>query len=144
MKEDTADGKLRSLFSDVSNPTDDHASEPDLQDDTLTGGTRHPQQRKDRAKQQPQRPREWWGTLPKPAVSAASVPPSTTTMQAARRRSPMRKGALFEFDVPEHLPNSPMCPANPKNISGGKGVCVVNFYAPDLGSLAIFVTFSKR
>ncbi|KAK4165877.1 hypothetical protein QBC43DRAFT_298934 [Cladorrhinum sp. PSN259] len=35
------------------------------------------------------------------------------------------KAALFEFDVPEHLPTSPMCPANPKNVnSGGKGVCV--------------------
>ncbi|KAI1409594.1 hypothetical protein F5Y13DRAFT_203266 [Hypoxylon sp. FL1857] len=30
----------------------------------------------------------------------------------------------FEFDMPEHLPNSPMCPANKRHKSGGTGVCV--------------------
>lgn len=30
----------------------------------------------------------------------------------------------FEFDLPEHLPNSPMCPANKKYKSGGTGICV--------------------
>lgn len=30
----------------------------------------------------------------------------------------------FELNVPEHLPNSPLCPKNPKHRSGGKGVCV--------------------
>ncbi|KAI0841001.1 hypothetical protein F5Y06DRAFT_235181 [Hypoxylon sp. FL0890] len=30
----------------------------------------------------------------------------------------------FEFDMPEHLPNSPMCPTNKKHKSGGTGVCV--------------------
>lgn len=30
----------------------------------------------------------------------------------------------FEFDLPEHLPTSPMCPANKKHKSGGTGVCV--------------------
>ncbi|KAM7189709.1 hypothetical protein V8F20_010049 [Naviculisporaceae sp. PSN 640] len=34
------------------------------------------------------------------------------------------KAALFAFDIPEHLPSSPICPAHPKNKSGGKGVCV--------------------
>ena len=32
--------------------------------------------------------------------------------------------ARIELDVPEHLPNSPLCPRNPKHKSGGKGVCV--------------------
>ena len=31
---------------------------------------------------------------------------------------------LFELNVPEHLPNSPLCPRNLKHRSGGKGVCV--------------------
>lgn len=35
----------------------------------------------------------------------------------------MRKND-FEFDMPEHLPNSPMCPANVNHKSGGTGVCV--------------------
>ena len=30
----------------------------------------------------------------------------------------------FELNVPEHLPNSPLCPKNPKHPSGGKGVCL--------------------
>ncbi|KAK4986107.1 hypothetical protein LTR66_007962 [Elasticomyces elasticus] len=29
----------------------------------------------------------------------------------------------FELDVPEHLPNSPLCPLNPKHKSGGKAIC---------------------
>ena len=34
---------------------------------------------------------------------------------------------IFSLTVPEHLPNSPLCPANPKHVSGGTGVCVVSF-----------------
>ncbi|KAI1133178.1 hypothetical protein F5Y10DRAFT_289910 [Nemania abortiva] len=30
----------------------------------------------------------------------------------------------FKFDMPEHLPSSPMCPANKRHKSGGTGVCV--------------------
>ncbi|KAI9678341.1 MAG: accessory factor associated with RNA polymerase II [Caeruleum heppii] len=30
----------------------------------------------------------------------------------------------FELDVPEHLPNSPLCPANVAHPSRGKGICV--------------------
>ncbi|KAF2141427.1 uncharacterized protein K452DRAFT_288123 [Aplosporella prunicola CBS 121167] len=30
----------------------------------------------------------------------------------------------FEWDVPEHLPGSPLCPLSPKHKSGGKGICV--------------------
>lgn len=32
--------------------------------------------------------------------------------------------AEFELNLPEHLPNSPLCPRNPKHKSGGRGVCV--------------------
>jgi parafibromin len=30
----------------------------------------------------------------------------------------------FELSLPEHLPNSPLCPKNPKHKSGGAGICV--------------------
>lgn len=30
----------------------------------------------------------------------------------------------FKYDVPEHLPGSPLCPLSPKHKSGGKGVCI--------------------
>lgn len=29
----------------------------------------------------------------------------------------------FELDVPDHLPNSPLCPLSPKHKSGGKAIC---------------------
>jgi hypothetical protein len=32
--------------------------------------------------------------------------------------------AMFDWDIPDHLPSSPLCPANPKHISGGTGICV--------------------
>ncbi|KAI0453080.1 hypothetical protein F5B21DRAFT_526312 [Xylaria acuta] len=32
--------------------------------------------------------------------------------------------AAFRFDLPEHLPSSPMCPTNKRHKSGGTGVCV--------------------
>ncbi|KAI1762921.1 hypothetical protein GGR53DRAFT_396333 [Hypoxylon sp. FL1150] len=32
--------------------------------------------------------------------------------------------ASFKFDMPEHLPSSPMCPTNARHKSGGTGVCV--------------------
>lgn len=35
----------------------------------------------------------------------------------------MRASRTFEF-IDDHLPNSPMCPANKKHKSGGTGVCV--------------------
>ncbi|CAG8957553.1 hypothetical protein HYFRA_00010419 [Hymenoscyphus fraxineus] len=30
----------------------------------------------------------------------------------------------FEIEIPEHLPNSPLCPKNPRHKSGGTGICV--------------------
>jgi hypothetical protein len=50
--------------------------------------------------------KEWW-----------EVPVATRRWRDIGPRS-------FEFDLPEHLPNSPMCPANKKHKSGGTGVCV--------------------
>ncbi|KAH8764293.1 hypothetical protein F5883DRAFT_645815 [Diaporthe sp. PMI_573] len=51
--------------------------------------------------------REWWDA-PKDLI----------------RRDPVKGIPFFEFDMPEHLPSSPMCPANPMNKLRGKGVCV--------------------
>jgi len=120
LKEDTADGKPRGLFFDVSGPSDAGPS------DSGAGGSESASTRASKkethkneaqALSEPKRRREWWDPYPKTLAAA------TTT--AASRRDLIRKAAAFEFDVPEHLPNSPMCPANPKHKSGGKGVCVV-------------------
>lgn len=32
----------------------------------------------------------------------------------------------FEFDVPDHLPSSPLCPLNPKHKSGGRAICLLH------------------
>ncbi|RYP37230.1 hypothetical protein DL767_003049 [Monosporascus sp. MG133] len=50
--------------------------------------------------------KEWW-EVPVPVPSYEDMAPSA-----------------FQFDLPEHLPSSPMCPANKKHKSGGTGVCV--------------------
>lgn len=41
------------------------------------------------------------------------------------RRDVPRNESFFEFDLPEHLPSSPMCPASPK-YQGKRKVCVVS------------------
>ncbi|POS81266.1 hypothetical protein DHEL01_v200366 [Diaporthe helianthi] len=51
--------------------------------------------------------REWWDE-PKALV----------------RRDPVKGISYFEFDIPEHHPSSPMCPANPMHKLKGRGVCV--------------------
>ncbi|KAI4602998.1 accessory factor associated with RNA polymerase II [Pestalotiopsis sp. 9143b] len=42
----------------------------------------------------------------------------------AAQRFEQKNTKDFEFDTPEHLPTSPMCPANKKHKSGGTGLCV--------------------
>ncbi|KAH9887164.1 hypothetical protein F4778DRAFT_786461 [Xylariomycetidae sp. FL2044] len=51
--------------------------------------------------------KEWW-----------EVPVATPSYEK------MMSPCAFEFDLPEHLPSSPMCPANKRHKSGGTGVCV--------------------
>jgi hypothetical protein len=43
----------------------------------------------------------------------------------------IRKTEIQEYDVPEHLPSSPLCPRNPKHRSQGKGACM--FHGSDRG-----------
>ncbi len=103
LKEENSDGKMRGFFFDVSAPTSALDSGSTSSHRTKTSGN-------SQRKAQPVRPREWWDG------------PKT-----AGRRDPT---SMFEFDIPEHLPNSPMCPANPKHKSKGRGVCVVSDAAP--------------
>ena len=42
----------------------------------------------------------------------------------------------FELNVPDHLPNSPLCPKHPKHKSGGKGICVYHGRNRDFGDEA--------
>lgn len=78
------------------------------------------------------RGREWWEVplavtrwdddddavlLPTTVAAVAASP----RPERSRWRPPPRS---FEFALPEHLPSSPMCPANRKHPAGGGGVCV--------------------
>jgi parafibromin len=64
--------------------------------------------------------REWWGADAKLLL--------TPTKSSARPAPKMQDGpppiSQFELNLPEHLPNSPLCPKNPTHTSGGTGICV--------------------
>ncbi|KAK4193686.1 hypothetical protein QBC35DRAFT_446026 [Podospora australis] len=67
--------------------------------------------------------REWWDSPARRGPGGVGSPPPGSSRN--RKANPPGTAALFEFDVPEHLPSSPMCPANLKNMKTlGKGVCV--------------------
>ncbi|KAI5920203.1 hypothetical protein F4810DRAFT_713724 [Camillea tinctor] len=58
--------------------------------------------------------KEWWELPASPRASRDQL----------RFASYATAPSGFQFDVPEHLPSSPMCPANKRHRSGGNGVCV--------------------
>ena len=100
----SADGRPRSVFLDIKHPlpTDDSVSS------SASSARAAPRVFSYRQVVDAER-REWWDA-PKALV----------------RRDPVKGIPFFEFDMPEHLPSSPMCPANPMNKLRGKGVCVVS------------------
>ncbi|RYO77173.1 hypothetical protein DL766_000826 [Monosporascus sp. MC13-8B] len=73
---------------------------------TCTATTRATQMRTQKETPNGNGKKEWW-EVRVPVPSYEDVAPSA-----------------FRFDLPEHLPSSPMCPANKKHKSGGTGVCV--------------------
>ncbi|CAN8102920.1 unnamed protein product [Discula destructiva] len=110
LKKDTADGKPRSLFMDIKHADIKHADQNENSSNSSTDDDKsirvEPRVFSYRKGQTPER-RQWWDE-PKAAV----------------RRDPVRDVSFFEFNMPEHLPNSPMCPANPMHKGKGKLVCV--------------------
>lgn len=107
MDEDTADGKPRGFFTSLTPPEPEIACSQSY----VTPGMPSRASPKYNAHRMsiavPSR--EWWEQKPqKPARQLGDTSPA----------------ARFEFDVPEHLPSSPMCPANVRHKSGGTGLCV--------------------
>ncbi|OIW32166.1 hypothetical protein CONLIGDRAFT_629858, partial [Coniochaeta ligniaria NRRL 30616] len=49
-----------------------------------------------------------------------------------KKKSVKKRPGIFALSVPEHLPTSPLCPANPKHVSGGTGVCVFHGRKQDM------------
>ncbi|CAH0048593.1 unnamed protein product, partial [Clonostachys solani] len=102
LDEDTADGKPRGFFT-CSIPPTDGGPETDSQQ------SRHHASRSDihrRSLNAP--PREWWEQTPRRVV----------------KKDTSRVPGTFEFDVPEHLPGSPLCPAHQSRQGGRGGLCV--------------------
>jgi parafibromin len=61
--------------------------------------------------------RDWWEANTK----LSNVGGKST---AAEKRALKSTKSQFELNMVEHLPNSPLCPKNPKHKSGGTGICV--------------------
>ncbi|KAI4178340.1 MAG: hypothetical protein LQ346_007483 [Caloplaca aetnensis] len=68
--------------------------------------------------QGPTTPRSPGGRTPRDVMDVDWFRIEVAIDEAKHEREP------FELNVPEHLPNSPLCPKHPKHKSGGKGVCV--------------------
>ncbi|KAH7160952.1 hypothetical protein EDB81DRAFT_853474 [Dactylonectria macrodidyma] len=96
----TADGRPRSFFTPMAPPHVDGSDQVSL----ATSSSRQLGHRRSLIPQQ----LEWWEHFPQK--------PSRQELEDNEIR--------FEFQVPEHLPSSPMCPTNTRHSSGSTGVCV--------------------
>ncbi|PNP53824.1 hypothetical protein THARTR1_05948 [Trichoderma harzianum] len=108
LDEDTADGRPRAFFTSLTPPAQDGENSAK----TTSPPNRPVKRYSIHSSSMASQPREWWEQAPQ---------------RGSRREIPVAIGASaskFEFDVPEHLPSSPMCPANKRHKSGGTGVCV--------------------
>lgn len=128
LKQQTANGQPRSLLMDIKHPNIplDQLSLEDA-GSSSSGSIRATPRVFSYRKDQLTAKRQWWDQ-PKAPV----------------RRDPVRDVSFFEFNMPEHLPNSPMCPANPLN-KGKLKVCVVRtgqtlLHGISPGILFLFVT----
>ncbi|KAM6533809.1 hypothetical protein FALCPG4_006760 [Fusarium falciforme] len=99
--EDTASGSPRSFFTELV---------PPFENDTVPFLPGSPARRNSlqtvRRRSITPQVREWWEQMPKKP-----------------EQDPFAQVPKFEFQVPEHLPSSPICPANMGH-KGGTGLCV--------------------
>ncbi|KAM0253291.1 hypothetical protein ACHAQJ_007345 [Trichoderma viride] len=105
--EDTADGRPRAFFTSLTPPMPDGETSTKTTSSSVRSA-KHYSSHGSMASQ----PREWWEQMPQRGCRRDIL--DTTGSSSGR----------FEFDVPEHLPRSPMCPSNKRHKSGGTGVCV--------------------
>ncbi|PHH60008.1 hypothetical protein CDD81_2212 [Ophiocordyceps australis] len=117
LDQDTADGRPRGFFTCTSPPgIDPH---PPL---STPASARSASPRPGARRSSLSAPsREWWEPMPghlrdRTDLLSANASSSLHWRLAAK--------SDFHFDVPEHLPSSPLCPANSRHASGGTGLCV--------------------
>ncbi|PHH74738.1 hypothetical protein CDD82_4802 [Ophiocordyceps australis] len=117
LDQDTADGRPRGFFTCTSPPGID--PRPPL---STPASVRSASPRPGVRRSSLSAPsREWWEPMPghlrdRTDLLSANVSSSLHWRLAAK--------SDFQFDVPEHLPSSPLCPANSRHASGGTGLCV--------------------
>ncbi|KDN65213.1 putative conserved hypothetical protein [Colletotrichum sublineola] len=121
--EETADGKPRGFFTEMLPPRRVEDTWSPLQTYKSASVKRLHRKCGDTL---PKKPKEWW---------------DVKQQTQSRKLTSLPK---FEFDIPEHLPNSPMCPANPKHTSGGKGLCVYHGRRKRGSALKVEHTMSDR
>ncbi|KAF6820177.1 hypothetical protein CSOJ01_00880 [Colletotrichum sojae] len=105
LNEFTASGKPRGFFTNAVPPGEGIDTWDAAQ---RSGPSVMKQKLKDGAKRPQKRAKEWFETKKRTPQTQAPVPNTRS----------------FEFDIPKHLPSSPMCPAHPKHSSQGRGLCV--------------------
>ncbi|PSR81907.1 hypothetical protein BD289DRAFT_30714 [Coniella lustricola] len=135
LKQQTANGNPRSLFIDLKHrfaPEDGFGKS--ASDSTKT--TSRPSSSNNSSSRDKQSvKREWWDKPPRISLKKDPVPQtaiatpaatttSGTTITTHEEESPQAVVPSFEFKLPEHLPSSPMCPANPMYKGKGRMVCV--------------------
>lgn len=101
----TADGRPRGFFTSMTPPSGDGAEHVSVSMES----SRHIGHRRSLIPQS----RDWWECYSQKPLPQESV-----------RQDIYDHAAPFEFQIPEHLPSSPMCPTNTKHQSGGTGLCV--------------------
>ncbi|EHK48171.1 hypothetical protein TRIATDRAFT_192231, partial [Trichoderma atroviride IMI 206040] len=109
MDEDTADGKPRAFFTSLTPPMPDGEANTKTAPASVRSTKRYGVHSSSSMAPQP---REWWEQIPQRGCRRDLLDANSGST------------GRFEFDVPEHLPRSPMCPANKRHKSGGAGVCV--------------------
>ncbi|KAL6832874.1 hypothetical protein V8C40DRAFT_284493 [Trichoderma camerunense] len=108
LDEDTADGRPRAFFTSLTPPR----TGGETNSKTASPSNRSMKRYSIHSSSMASQSREWWEQVP-PRGSRREIPVDIGT-----------SASKFEFDVPEHLPSSPMCPANKRHKSGGTGLCV--------------------
>ncbi|KAK7996969.1 hypothetical protein PG989_005009, partial [Apiospora arundinis] len=136
LRESTEDRPGRGFFFDLGQypSPDKHARSPLRQQQTASVPESSPRRRRPTVHGAGDEPKNQKGSGGDPNKAGSNKQSGGSTKSATKEWwevpisvlhwDDVRESRTFEFDMPEHLPNSPMCPANKKHKSGGTGVCV--------------------